>query len=75
MNLKNKLLEIKLKNAQKEMIELHHLIETTLDRQEVQLLQLELKGVSIEETALRFRLFNKGIYITPSEEFVKLFVK
>ena len=57
------------------MIELHHLIETTLDRQEVQLLQLELKGVSIEETALRFRLFNKGIYITPSEEFVKLFVK
>ena len=71
----NRLLEIKLKKIQDEMVNLKHLIDNTLDVQELQLLQLELKGVSIEENALRFRLLNKGIYVMPSDEFINLFVK
>lgn len=69
----NEYLETKLKNLQDSMVSLYNTMNSSLDSKEIQLMNLELKGLSIQETALRFRLFDKGIYVHPSKEFISIF--
>ena len=69
----NEYLETKLKNLQDSMVSLYKTMHNSLDSKEIQLMNLELKGLSIQETALRFRLFDKGIYVQPTDEFIQIF--
>lgn len=69
----NEYLETKLKNLQDSMVSLYKTMHNSLDSKEIQLMNLELKGLSIQEAALRFRLFDKGIYIQPTDEFIQIF--
>ena len=69
----NEYLETKLKNLQDSMVSLYKTMHNSLDSKEIQLMNLELKGLSIQETSLRFRLFDKGIYVQPTDEFTQIF--
>lgn len=71
----NEYLKRKLRVLQDEMIDLQKQIWDCEDIKEQQLLNLELKGVSVQETALRFRLFNRDIWITPTKEYIDIFLK
>ena len=71
----NEYLKRKLVMLQNEMVDLQKQIWNCEDTKEQQLLSLELKGLSVQETALRFRLFNKNIWITPTKEYIDIFLK